>query len=568
MKLSISKNKNGTSNLYISKSFRKQNGKSSTKVVKKLGKLEDLMAKRNETKEQVLDYARNIAKEMTEKENQDNLKLNLILDPNKDIVDKNVLEFGYVHLKKIFHELNLDKTIEKISSKYKFEYDLDDIFQKLIYSRILDPSSKRSTYAFSKNFLEKPKFELHDLYRALSVLGQETELIQKELYENSKNIVKRNTRVFYYDCTNFFFEINSEDNLRKYGISKENRPNPIVQMGLLMDGNGYPISFDLTPGNTNEQTTLKPIEKKIISKYSLSEFVICTDTGLSSNANRKFNDMKNRKFITTQSVKKIKNFLKDYILDAEGWCCNKFPNRTFDLSKVDSKKYFDCTFYKSRWIKENGVEQRLIVSFSFKYMQHQRDIRNSQINRAIKNINNNRVEKKNPNDPNRLISSRYITSDGELASKVKRTIDIKKIEEEQKYDGFYAICTNLEDNVENIIAANKKRWQIENCFRILKSEFKARPVFVSLEENIKAHFLVCFVSLMFVKILKAKTNNKYSTHQIIEDLKSIKLLEREAFGYEPIFKTTPIINDLNNVFDTPINKEIISKKNIKIMLKK
>ena len=298
-----------------------------------------------------------------------------------------------------------------------------------------------------------------------------------------------------------FFEIDQEDDLRRYGKSKENRPSPIVQMGLFMDGNGIPLTFNITSGNTNEQTTLKPLEEKIIEDFNLAEIVVCTDAGLASTANRKFNNTNLRKFITTQSIKKLKDYLKQEALDlTKGW---KLPgsDKTYDISKLRTdenlkEKYKDKIFYKERWINEDNLEQRLIVTYSVKYQEYQTHIRNNQIERAKKIIEQNpkKIGKAKQNDPKRFIQITNITSNGEIAEETHYNINQDIIDEEAKYDGLYAVCTNLEDDVEEIIKVNHRRWEIEESFRIMKSEFEARPVYLSREDRIKAHFMTCFFS--------------------------------------------------------------------------
>ena len=410
---------------------------------------------------------------------------------------------GYLFLQDIYYKLKLDKICNKIAEQYQFKFDLNEILSKLIYSRVLFPASKLKTLELSKRLLEQPTFDYQHIERALPVLCDNMDFIQSELYKNSNEYMERNNKILYYDCTNYYFEIEEENGLRQYGKSKENRPNPIVQMGLFIDGNGLPLAFDLTPGNTNEQTTLQPLEKKIIKDFEFSEFVVCTDAGLASNANRKFNNINNRKFVTTQSIKKLKKYLKDEALDlTKGWKLSG-SSKTYNISKLrtDEKlieKYRDKTFYKERWIKEDGLAQRLIITYCVKYQEYQKNIRNNQINRAKKIIASNpdKLKKPKTNDPKRFIKTLNVTKDGELAEKSIYAINQSVIDEEGKYDGLYAVCTNLEDPVEDIIKVNHRRWEIEESFRIMKTDFKSRPVFHSKDEMIKAHFLTCFLALV------------------------------------------------------------------------
>ena len=369
-------------------------------------------------------------------------------------------------------------------------------------------------------------------------------------------------------------EIKCEDNFRKYGKSKENKPNPIVQMGLFMDGDGIPLSCEITPGNTNEQVTLKPLEKKIIKDFDLAEIVVCTDAGLASKANRKFNDKMGRKFITTQSIKKLKGFLKEEVLDlTKGW---HLPgsDKTFNIEKLrtDEKlieQYKDKTFYKERWIKEDGIEQRLIVTYSVKYQEYQKHIRNNQIKRAKKLIEKNpkKIGKAKQNDPKRFIESVNTTDSGEVANEVYYSINQSIIDEEAKYDGLYAVCTNLEDSIEDIVKVNHRRWEIEESFRIMKSEFNARPAFHSTEEAIKAHFLICFLSLTIYRYLEKKLEEKYTVGDILDTLRDMNLKLDTKDAYSPNYIRTDLTDDLHEKFGFRTDYEAIREKNLKKICK-
>jgi transposase len=344
-------------------------------------------------------------------------------------------------------------------------------------------------------------------------------------------------------------------------------------MGLFMDGDGIPLSCEITPGNTNEQITLKPLEEKIIKDFELADIVVCTDAGLASNANRKFNDTKSRKFITTQSLKKLKSFLKEEALDlTKGW---HLPgsDKTYNIEKLRTDEtlietYKDKTFYKERWIKENGVEQRLIITYSTKYQEYQKNIRNNQINRAKKLIEEKpkKIGKSKQNDPKRFIEVINTTSNGEIAEEIHYSINQSLIDEEAKYDGLYAVCTNLEDSVEDIIKVNHRRWEIEESFRIMKTEFNARPVFHSNEDAIKAHFLICFLSLTIYRYLEKKLEEKYTVGDIIDTLKNMSLTLKDG-DYIPHYVRTDLTDDLHEKFGFRTDYEIISKKNIKKICK-
>ena len=551
-----------------------KNGKRTTRVYENIGNLE--MLKLRAGNEDPIVWLSNYVKELNRKSKEERMPIIIRKDPSK-LIDKNIqtsFNVGYLFLQDIYYKLKLDKICNKIAKQYQFKFDLNEILSKLIYSRFLFPASKLKTLELSQRFLEQPNFEYQHIERALPVLCDNMYFIQSELYKNSKEYMKRNNKILYYDCTNYYFEIEEENGFKQYGKSKENRPNPIVQMGLFMDGNGIPLAFDITPGNTNEQKTLQPLEEKIINDFECAEFVVCTDAGLASKANRKFNDKNNRKFVTTQSIKKLKSHLKDEALDlTSGWKISG-SDKTFNISKLrtDEKlieKYKDKIFYKERWINENKLEQRLIVTYSVKYQEYQKNIRNNQINRANKIIESNPKKLKKPkqNDPKRFIKTLNVTSDGEIAEKTIYTIDQSIIDEEAKYDGLYAVCTNLEDSVEDIIKVNHRRWEIEESFRIMKTDFKSRPVFHSNDEMIKAHFLTCFLALVVYRYVEKNLDEKYTAPEIIDTLRDMNLKLENDNSYIPNYIRTNLTDALHNKFCFRTDFEVISEKNIKKILK-
>lgn len=572
MRLSISKSKNAAS-LYVIKSIYDK-GKRTTKIVEKLGTYDELKEKLNG--EDPIEWANKYIEELNKKEKEENREVMVKYSPSKVITkgEKRSFNGGYLFLQKIYHELGLSNICEKISEKYKFTFDLDSILSRLIYGRILFPSSKLSTFQLSTNFIEQPNFELQHIYRALEVISKETDFIQSSLYNNSLKASKRNTGVLYYDCTNYFFEIEQEEGLKQYGPSKEHKPNPIVQMGLFMDGDGIPLAFSIDKGNTNEQLTLKPLEKKILSDFNLSKFVVCTDAGLASNDNRRFNDMNDRAFITTQSVKKLKSHLKSWALDPEGWLLSNDINhskaiKTYNITALDEEKDKDKIFYKERWIKENNLEQKLIVTYSLKYRDYQRKIRNSQVERALKTITKNptKLKKANQNDYKRFIVKTHYTSDGKLAKQESYSIDTELILKEEAFDGFYAVCTNLEDSTDSIVKVNKRRWLIEECFRIMKSEFKARPVYLSRDDRIKAHFTTCFISLIVYRLLEKRLNDKYTCCEIIQGLKDMDFYEVKGEGYIPTYTRTDFTDDLHDIFGFRTDYQIVKTSQMKKIFK-
>lgn len=571
MRLKISKSKNV--NIYYVIKTIYVNGKQKTKTVERIGTEEEVLKKSNG--EDPIIWCKKYIEKLNRQEQEETKEI-LIPKSQTKLIEKNfqnIFNCGYLFLEKIYYQLNLDKICKDISDRHNFEFDLNSILSRLIYCRIINPSSKLATLEESKKFLEKPNFEIHHIYRALEIICKEKNYIQSQLYKNSLNIVERNTGILYYDCTNFFFEIEQEDNLRKYGPSKEHRPNPIVQMGLFMDGNGIPLAFSITPGNTNEQQTLTPLEKTIFKDFKLSKFAICTDAGLSSTANRKFNDINGRAFITTQSVKKLKKYLMDWALSPNDWKIIG-DNKKYNIGKIEeteeSKNYFkDKTFYKERWINENDIEQKIIITYSLKYRDYQKKIRDSQIERAQLAMKDKdfKLEKRKQTDYKRFIKSTNITTDGEIANKKIYTLDTAIIEKEAKFDGFYAIATNLDDEVEQIIKANHRRWEIEESFRIMKSEFKARPVYLSREDRIEAHFITCFIALLLHRILEKILNEKFSCEEIIDCLRNMLLVENAGEGYIPAYTRTDLTDELHKKFEFRTDYEIISKKNMKKILK-
>ena len=562
MRLQITKSKNAEC-FYVVKSIY-ENKKASNVVIEKLGNLSAVKQKAGNS--DPYEWAKNYVAELNRKEKEGKLDDILIsLSPQRKIdIDKQAtFSGGYLFLQKIYYQLGIDKITTDIRKRYNFSYNLNDIFSALIYTRILAPTSKASSLEIANEFLVKPKCELHQIYRALDVIAKESDFIQSEMYKNSLSIMKRNTSVLYYDCTNFFFEIEEAKGIRQYGISKEHRPNPIVQLGLFMDADGIPLAFCINSGNTNEQSTLKPLEKKIISDYGKSKFIVCTDAGLSSTVNRKFNNVSDRAFVTTQSIKQLKGFIKDWALSPEGWSLG--GKEKFNINDIDEDKYHDCVFFKERWINENGLEQRLIVTYSVKYRNYQQNIRQEQISRANKIIETNpqKIGKSRQTDYKRLISKIPLTSDGEIADKNYYSINDELIAQESKYDGFYGVCTNLEDDVKEIIRINKKRWEIEESFRIMKTEFKARPVYLSRDNRIRAHFLICFIALTIYRILEKKLDCRFTTEQILKTLKSMNFLYLRGYGYVPEYKRNEITDALHENFGFRTDNEIVPIKQMK-----
>lgn len=564
MKVSISKSKN-TIIYYLSKSVRVGN-KTTTKTVEKIGTHEEIKKICGDM--DPLDWAKDYAAKRTAEEKSH--KQDIIMRYSSSaLIDKNIrrsCNAGYLFLQDIYYSLGIHQICDSISKKYKFDYDLNDILSMLVYSRIIAPGSKLSSLDSAQGFLEQPKCELHQVYRALEVIAKENDFFQAELYKNSQNTINRKKEVLYYDCTNYYFEIEDEDEFRKYGVSKEHRPNPIIQMGMFMDADGIPLAFSLFDGSQNEQPSMSPLEQKIIKDFGTSDFIVCTDAGLSSTANRKFNSIQGRGFVTTQSIKKLKGFLRDFCLKDDGWYLPG-SNKKYKLSELDEETDYDKIFYKDRWMNENNLEQHLIVTYSLKYRNYQRIIRDRQIERAKKIVESpSQLTKNRANDPKRFIEQGHCTSDGEVASKTITSLNQEQIDNEEKYDGLYAVCTNLEYDVSSIIKINQKRWEIEECFRIMKTEFKARPVYLSRKDRITAHFTTCFTALVIYRILEQKLNEKYTCEQLIETIRSMDMMIAPGEGYIPTYTRTDITDALHDAFGFRTDYEITSQKNMRKIL--
>ena len=571
MKLTISKSKNSV-HFYASKSVI-INGKSTTKTVEKIGTLEEVKEKCGDM--DPYEWAKEYVKTLTEKEKENQEGASIWFSGKKQI-DKGKRQsanIGYLFLQDIYYDLKINKICDAISKKYKFTYDLNEILSRLIYSRIIYPGSKKTTWESAGKFLEKSSFDIHHIYRALEVLAKENDFIQAKIYENSKVIFNRQDRILFYDCTNYYFEIEREDKFRKYGYSKEHKPNPIVQMGMFMDANGVPLAFSVFPGNSSEQPSMIPLEKKILNDFDIDKMVVCTDAGLGSIENRRFNDRFSRSFITVQSLKKMKSFLQDFALSSDNWqlsCDNKCYNLN-DIEAFDDdsfKYYYDKVFYKERWINEDNLEQRLIVTFSFKYRDYLRKIRDGQIERALKIIDTKSKLSSRSNDPKRFVLEKHCTIDGELAEKSKLSLNSQRIAEEEMFDGFYAVCTNLSDPAPVIIDINKKRWEIEECFRIMKHECKARPVYLSREDRITAHFITCFLALIVYRILEKKLNSNFSCDSIIDTLRDMNMMLVPGYGYIPTYMRTDLTDALHKAFGFHTDFEIVSQRNMGKILTK
>ena len=571
MRVTTSKSKNSES-FYITQSYTNAQGKSTSKTIRKLGTLAELSKRLHTDRDGVLAWANEQARLETARyksEKEDALVMvpfhsNKLMDYHK----QKLFTGGYLFLQSIYYGLKMDSICRKIKSRYKFEYDLNAILSDLIYTRVLVPSSKSSSLRTAEQFLEPPTYRLHDVYRALSVLAREMDFIQAEVYKNSFFLGSRNDRILYYDCTNYYFEIEQEDGDKKYGKSKEHRPNPIIQMGLFTDGDGLPLAFSLFPGNQNEQKSLKPLETKILQQFGCEKFIYCSDAGLASEDNRAFNHMGQRSFIVTQSIKKLPAEDRTWALSRSGF------KRLSDDASVDITKLSeddkDQLYYKDEPFTTKKLHQRLIITYSPKYAAYQKAVRAEQIARAEKMVANGTLKKqrKNPNDPARFVNKIAATEEGEKA-KIHYYLDLDKIAEEELYDGLYAVCTDLlDDDVADILKVSEGRWQIEDCFRTMKTDFEARPVYLTREDRIKAHFLTCFLSLLHFRLLKRSLKDAYTTEQLLQTLRNIKFADVEEQGFIPVYERQKITDDLHETCGFRTDYQFITKRKMKGIQKK
>ena len=571
MRVTTSKSKNSES-FYITQSYTNSQGKSTSKTIRKLGTLAELSKRLHTDRDGVLAWANEQARLETARyksEKEDALVMvpfhsNKLMDYHK----QKLFTGGYLFLQSVYYGLKMDSICRKIKSRYKFEYDLNAILSDLIYTRVLVPSSKSSSFRTAKQFLEPPTYRLHDVYRALSVLAREMDFIQAEVYKNSFFLGSRNDRILYYDCTNYYFEIEQEDGDKKYGKSKEHRPNPIIQMGLFTDGDGLPLAFSLFPGNQNEQKSLKPLETKILQQFGCEKFIYCSDAGLASEDNRAFNHMGQRSFIVTQSIKKLPAEDRTWALDRNGFK-RLSDDASMDITKL-SEEDKDQLYYKEEPFTTKKLHQRLIITYSPKYASYQKAVRAEQIARAEKMVANGTLKKqrKNPNDPARFVNKIAATEEGEKA-KIHYYLDLDKIAEEEMYDGLYAVCTDLlDDDVADILKVSEGRWQIEDCFRTMKTDFEARPVYLTREDRIKAHFLTCFLSLLHFRLLKRSLKDAYTTEQLLQTLRNIKFADVEEQGFMPVYERQKITDDLHETCGFRTDYQFITKRKMKGIQKK
>ena len=560
--------------LYAIKSFRKEDGRCTTKVVEKFGTVEELREKLGG--EDPIEWARARVAEMTAAEKEESQNVVVEYNPKAYIQkgEQRSYNGGYLFLQKIYHELGLDHICKKIAKKHKLlKYDLNGILSMLVYTRILYPGSKRSSLEDAGKFLEQPECTLEQVYRALSLLAEEFNEIQADVYKRSLKLGKRNTQVVYYDLTNYFFECEEEGGLVQFGHCKEGRPLPIVQMGLFMDHDGFPLAMCVEPGNKAETGTLKPMEQILKDKFGLSKLVVCTDGGLSSYENRKNDSAGDRSFVTVQSLKKLKGYLQEWALDCKGWR-TAGSDREYDIGTLDSREHCETLFYKERWDPTKmstgeTLEQRIIVTFSFKYKAYLSYVRERQVGRAVALLQKGQgvtSRRKSPNDAKRFIKAEHCTADGELAQIESHSLNQEMIDQEARFDGFYALCTDLWDPAPDIIRLNGGRWIIENGFRIMKTDFDARPVYVRRDDRIKAHFLTCFLALLIYKYLEKKVNRggrHFTTEEIVGTLRSMDFLGIAGEGYVPAYTRTDLTNHLHGSAGFRTDTQIVTRQKMR-----
>ena len=574
MYLSITKGKDP--HFYILQPYRKKEGGTSSKLYLNLGTASEIRDKYGCADAHV--WAKAKLKEINNSIKEDKASVMVSYNPNKKIEagQWRTVHCGHLVLLPLYNKLGLAKFSEEVMARHRFKYDFADILCKLVMCRILFPDSKRASREYMTDFVDAPDFSLDDIYNFLEVLSKEITPLQKSLYEATKNELSRRTGVIYYDCTNYYFEIEKEDDLRRYGKSKEHRPNPIVQMGMFMDADGLPLAFCIHPGNTSEQQTMQPLEEILANDFNLSEFVVCTDAGLASIDNRLYNTTEGRNYIVTQSIPGLPKLIKEWALEKTGWRkLGDKQDRIYDISELNLEAEKDNLYYRERWFKENRsnikeYEERLIVTFSPKYALYQRQLRAEHISKALQMIERkSEKSRQTQQDPRRLINTTHCTTDGEVAEKSVMSLDTSVIEKEQALDGLNCVATRLEDPVGEILHVNGFRYEIEHLFRVTKTEFDARPVYLRREDRIRAHFAICFVALLLLKAFQKQLNEgleedmHYSTEQIISALAGMDYNVVRGTGYVPAYSATNLRSRCCDVSKIQIDTEIVVNRKMR-----
>lgn len=565
---------------YIMQGFRKKEGGTSSRVYLKLGKASEIMDKYGCDDAEA--WARQKLREVNDSIRDDKASVMVPYNPDMKIETGSwkTVHCGHMVLLPLYNKLGLAQFSAEVGRRHRFRYDFADILRKLVMCRVLFPDSKRATRECLNEFVDAPDFSLDDIYNFLGVLAEEITPLQKSLYEATRNELSRRTGVIYYDCTNYYFEIEKEDSLRRYGRSKEHRPNPIVQMGMFMDADGLPLAFCINPGNTSEQQTLQPLEEILANDFNLSEFVVCTDAGLASIDNRLYNTTEGRNYIVTQSIPQLPGTMKDWALEKKGWKrLGDSDDVTYDISELNLENEKGHLYYRERWFRENrsavkDYEERLIVTFSPKYALYQRQLRAQHMEKALEMIRR-RSEKsrQTQQDPRRLISTVRCTDDGEVAQNTLMSLDTDLIEKEKAMDGLNCVATRLEDSVGDILHVNGFRYEIEHLFRVTKTEFDARPVYLRREDRIRAHFAICFVALLLLKAFQRQVNegmdedSRYSSEQIISALAGMKYNVVRGTGYVPAYSATALRSRCCETANLPIDRQIVLNREMRQYVK-
>lgn len=563
-KLTITRSKNAKC-FYIQTTYRKRDGKLSSKTVKKLGN--EKFIKENYGVEDAEAWARAELERMRLAAREQKQGLIVELHPDR-LIDGSgrIFNGGDIFVEQVLSSLGIREVCSEAADRYRFKFDLGDYLVRMVCSRILHPGSKLSDFAKGERFIERKGLKLENFYRSLDVIGECMNDMQAAIYRNSLKSIGRNTAVIYYDCTNVFFETESDDDFRKYGHSKENRPNPLVQIGMFMDMDGLPLGMCVNPGNTPEQKTLQPLEEVLANKFGLSKFVVCTDGGLGSRDNRRYNVTEDRNFITVQSLKKLNEHYRNWATDPSGWrlrprLADDRSTRcleVYDLGEINLDNYVDDTFYKECITDEKAFVEHLIVTYSRKYDLYQKQIRAQQIQRAITKINRHETRRpKSPNDCRRFLKDTYFDSNGNPLSVITGAeLDNDLIDAEARFDGFNAIATSLQDDPCQIIRVNSWRWEIEDCFRVEKSDLEMRPVHVRSQKRIEAHFFTCFIALLVLKIMQRQLHDTFPIGQIRKTLADMNLVKLEGFGYLPSFNSTPLATAIQENAHIHIDRQI------------
>ena len=591
MRIGYSKTKNSI-NYYVIDDYNR-NGKRTTKIIEKIGNYNKVSELANKDNIDIDTWLNIYLNDYKEKHNNSTQLEKVIIEKYsnklipKDVINK--FNIGYLFLKDIYYSLKINQIVKNITKKYKFEFDLNEVLSNLVFSRIIYPSSKLKTFELSQNFIETPKYNLENLYRGLTYLNDDLDYIQKELYNNSKTIVDRNTKIMYFDCTNYYFDINEETNFQKYGHGKDGKAKPLVGMGLFMDGHGLPIAMNLFPGNENETKHLIPLQEKISKEFNLEDkqTIICIDAAMCTDEIKQFNIKDGRAFVITQSIKKLKQTYKDEVFKDDNWHIVGDLKHVYKLNDIlndeyKSKEYYETIFYKIVQTETAHVVQDLIVTFQIKYRDYLRNVRDGQIQRAKNKIGSSKGEKlklsNNQKDYRRLIKEEVKAINKDKNNKEVNSLNESKknekyiysysinediVKEEEKYDGYYGITTNLTGDISEILAISKNRWEIEESFRILKTDFDSGTIHLSREDRIKAHFLTCFISLLIYRILENKLNYKYTNNQIIEKLKDMEVYEEKGSGYSPAYVRDDLTDDLHELFGFRTDFEIVTYENFK-----